>query len=87
MRDLRNLDDNMDNATSITIRRQVILVHCGSYTTTLRSAPDTLIQILRDKVAQCCAEDDDIAFEFRYYRLALEAIFYTLCKYRSHRGI
>ncbi|RHY72355.1 hypothetical protein DYB34_001702 [Aphanomyces astaci] len=48
---------------------------------------DTLIQILRDKVAQCCAEDDDIAFEFRYYRLALEAIFYTLCKYRSHRGI
>ncbi|RHY35213.1 hypothetical protein DYB32_000288 [Aphanomyces invadans] len=26
---------------------------------------DTLIQILRNKVAQCCAEDDDIAFEFR----------------------
>ncbi|ETV89535.1 hypothetical protein H257_00779 [Aphanomyces astaci] len=88
MRDLRNLDDNMDNATSITIRRQVILVHCGPLRcVVMRNAllmfvptgADTLIQILRDKVAQCCAEDDDIAFEFR----ALEAIFYTLCKLLS----
>ncbi|ETW08481.1 hypothetical protein H310_01054 [Aphanomyces invadans] len=88
MRDLRNLDDSIDNFTSITIRRHVILVHCGPLRcVVLRNAllmfvptgADTLIQILRNKVAQCCAEDDDIAFEFR----ALEAIFFTLCKLLS----
>ncbi|KAH9114962.1 hypothetical protein LEN26_005874 [Aphanomyces euteiches] len=90
MRDLRKLDDTFHstNAASITIRRQVILVHADPLRcVVMRDAlivfvptgADTLIKIIRDKIAQCCAEEGEMDFEFR----ALEAIFHTLCKMLS----
>ncbi|KDO32726.1 hypothetical protein SPRG_02424 [Saprolegnia parasitica CBS 223.65] len=90
MRDLRKLDHTFSatNEPSIAVRKQVILVNADPLRGVIMrdccllfvpNGADTLIQLLRNKMALSKSEEGHIHFEFR----ALEAIFYSICKMLS----